>query len=66
MSDNRVVLLDLDGTVLNRQYGLTVDRAKFVSAIGAAEASGTKVGFNPESAVATVREFARGWDPPAP
>ncbi len=56
-----LVLLDVDKTVIDKKYQLTVELHDFVRAIERAQDAGITVGLNSDSALPTIRSWAKQW-----
>lgn len=56
-----LVLLDVDGTLIDHQYKLTVPKDEFVRALAEMQDSGLVLGLNSDSALPTVRAWAQEW-----
>src|ERR1700719_2725895 len=56
---HRVILCDLDGTLINRQYELTVPLPNLVSIIQSKQSEGFLVGLNSDTPILPLRAWAR-------
>jgi hydroxymethylpyrimidine pyrophosphatase-like HAD family hydrolase len=57
----KLVLLDVDKTIIDEKYRLPVPRSQFVAAIARAQDAGIIVGLNSDSALPTVLSWAQEW-----
>ncbi len=61
MQKKGLILLDIDQTIVDEQYALTEDLGIFRAEIAATQSAGFEIGLSSDSAMSTIKRYAKLW-----